>query len=359
MKVVIATGGSGGHLFPALKVAQSIRQLGHDVVFVGSFGLGVEKIVQSGFAHIHLEGRGLKTSSLKEIIISIFFMIRALWRALRNLMFLKPHVVIGFGGYGAFPVVLSAWALFIPTLIHEQNVVPGRANKLLSRLVRKIAISFKESVGYWPKGKTVLTGCPCHVEYPNKDKDAIYQEFNLRPHRPTILVFGGSQGSQKINQTFLEAIPLLKNELDFQVIHASGKADLQQAKSTYQHFDIPVALFEFLDKMGYAYAIADVVIARAGAVTVTELAMFGAPAILIPYPHAQGHQKQNAAVLVNEAQALLLEERDLTAAGLKHAIVTQLKAQLKKSASSVYVPDAAYRIACEALKLNFVLDTNK
>jgi UDP-N-acetylglucosamine--N-acetylmuramyl-(pentapeptide) pyrophosphoryl-undecaprenol N-acetylglucosamine transferase len=352
MKFVIATGGTGGHLFPALRVAAELKRAGNEILFLGSFCRGREQIEKSGFLFKEIGAKGFVSISFKGKIISVIVMIRAMFRSFRSLRRFRPDAVLGFGGYGAFPVVLSACFLRYPTLIHEQNVVPGRANALLAKLVKRIAISFQKSSQYFDLKKTVLTGCPCYLPGNDAKKDVILNEFRLEEGKCTILVFGGSQGSRRINEAFIEAAGNLKEKLDFQVIHISGGQDYQKLQDRYNLLGIPFALFEFLDKMEEAYHISDLVISRAGAVTVSEIAGFQLPAIFIPYPYAHGHQKANASVLCDEGAAVLIEDKDLSASRLSETVLTILDHQdVGRKLKGVCFPDAVQSLVKEALCL--------
>jgi len=356
MKFVIATGGTGGHLFPSIQVAQELERLGHDIVFLGSFKRTSEQMQKTGFPYEDLNARGMVLAPRKEIFSSVILMVKALSKAFRLLRTMKPDVVIGFGGYGAFPVVFSAVLLKYPTIIHEQNVIPGRANALLSKFVKKIAISFAKSVKYFDPKKTILTGCPCHLPVKNMNRTDVLKGFHLDQNKTTIFIVGGSQGSQRINETFLKTVKLLKKKLDFQVIHVTGAKEYQDCLSQYDLLGIPFALFEFLDKMEEAYCVADLVISRSGAVTVSEIASFRLPAIFIPYPYAQGHQKENASVLCETRLSRLIEDKDLSASKLTEQILELLARPLSAKEREVQFkelcfPDAAQRLAQEAVDL--------
>ncbi len=356
MKIIIATGGSGGHLFPALRVAQVLKGKGHDIFFLGSFRLGKEKIKESGFVFEDIGAIGLTKGISQKTFYSIICMSRAFFRALWVVRRFHPGVVIGFGGYGAFPVVLSAVLLRRPTLIHEQNVIPGRTNALLSKGVKRIAISFQKSVKYFSAKKTFLTGCPCHFPEGKMDREAIFNAFHLDPDKKTFFVFGGSQGSQRINEIFLETAQYLKKSINFQVIHVSGGQNHGEIENQYNQLGIPFALFEFLDKMEDAYQVSDLVISRSGAGTVHEIAIFGVPAIFIPYPHAGGHQRANASVLCDLNLAWLIEEKDLSAQKLGDMILEVCEGYLNmentsKGYEDVYIAGADEKIAQEALEI--------
>ncbi len=311
MKIVLATGGSGGHIFPALKVADQLRRMGHAAILVGVFGEASRKIREQGFSYFNLSAKGFSFSSVVGFLKSFFYMLKALEESFQILKNLKPDCVCGFGGYGAFPVLGAAFLLRCPTMIHEQNVVPGRANRILSLGVGKIAITFKESQRYFPSLRTVWTGCPTHAQQSPLAKKDLLSQFGLDENKLTILVLGGSQGSRRINAEFVEAMPLLKKHLDFQVIHISGRNDYTKLRDFYAHGAVPFSLFDFLEDIGSAYQAADLAVARAGALTVLEIVQFQLPAILIPYPFAGGHQKDNARILSEISRAKIIEEKDL------------------------------------------------
>lgn len=356
MKFIIATGGTGGHLFPALRVAQELKREGHDILFLGSFNQRQEQMRESGFAFEDLGSKGFKLAPLKEAFDAVIAMIKAICKAFRLLKKNHPDAVLGFGGYGAFPVVLSALFLRYPTLIHEQNVVPGRANAILAKFVKRIAISFEKSAKYFNPKKTILTGYPCDLPEENVDRAAILKGFQLEEGKITILVFGGSQGSRHINEVFVGTAKALKEKLDFQVIHVSGGQDYQRTRDQYSQMGIPFALFEFLDKMDDAYHVADLVISRSGAGTVSEIANFQLPAIFIPYPYARGHQRENASVLCEIKAAQLIEDKDLSVSRLVDAVLMILERRLSikdmgEEFKNICFSDATQRLAGEALQL--------
>jgi len=357
MKIILATGGSGGHLFPALSVARELRGRGHQVVFLGSFGIGIQQIQQAGFAYRELKTRGIVSSSFSRLVWAVWFMFLAMIQAVRLLNQEKPEAVVGFGGHGAFPVILMAVLFRYPAMIHEQNVIPGKANSLLSGIVQKVAISFAKTRRYFNPRKTVLTGCPTHID-PHKfcDRADALKKLRLDENKTTILVFGGSQGSQRINEVFIEAVKLLTKPTDFQVIHISGKSDLARLESQYRQTKIPFALFEFLEDIHLAYCAADLVVCRAGAVTVTELAMFKKRAVFIPYPYAGAHQKENAMLLRELKMADIIDQEHLTPSRLKDAIEDHFsnrhfQDQPGDCFGEIFIPDSSKRLSDEVINL--------
>lgn len=335
MKIVIATGGTGGHIFPALETASVLKDRGHDVYFVGSLGLGEAKVKSRGFPATLITAKGFTNRSLTGIFKFISLMVYGVGQSLGALKQIKPDKVIGFGGYGSFPVVLSAKILNLPIMIHEQNVIPGKANRLLSKLVKKVAISFPETRQYLNVHKTVWTGCPCHQHKVSLSKDALFQKFSLDSHRKTILLLGGSQGSHRLNEVFFEMVSFLckhKDPMvqDIQAIHMTGKKDYEFYVQQYKNLSMPVKVLDFISPVEEVYTISDVVIARAGAATVSELGFFAIPSILVPYPLADNHQKYNAEALTKLGLAQIIEQKDLTENRLMLAVKNLLSTGFNK-----------------------------
>lgn len=329
MKIVVATGGSGGHIFPALQTARVLKERGHEVIFVGSLGFAEERIKSLGFEAVNIKAQGL-IRSLGGLVKFCFVMIQAVSQTKKILKNYHPDKVIGFGGYGSFAAVMSAKQLGILTMIHEQNVVPGKANRFLARFVKKIAISFPQAQRYFGTEKTVWTGCPCQQNSLLEPRERIFQKFSLDPNKKTILVLGGSQGSQKLNDIFFETISSLGQKSNMQAIHMTGEKDFALYLSQYKDKNLPVKVFEFISPIEEAYAIADMVIARSGAATVSELGFFVIPSILIPYPLADGHQRFNAEVLSELGLAKIIEQKNLTSELLKREIQSILAVSSNK-----------------------------
>jgi UDP-N-acetylglucosamine--N-acetylmuramyl-(pentapeptide) pyrophosphoryl-undecaprenol N-acetylglucosamine transferase len=233
---------------------------------------------------------------------------------------LKPDVVVGFGSYSSFPVVFAASLLRVPAMLHEQNVTPGKANRLSAKFVRRIAVTFEETKKYFRGREIVWTGCPCNAVRPSEARQNLLSRFELRPGRLTILVLGGSQGSRYLNEVFFESIAYLQADQNIQVIHSTGMADQALYAQKYRGTDIPYHVCAFLENIQDAYGAADVVVARSGAVTVCELAAFGLPSVLVPYPFAQSHQTANAQVLEGAGAAVVIEQKDLSCQKLVDAI---------------------------------------
>jgi len=328
MKIILATGGSGGHIFPALSVAKELKKNNHEVIFMGAFKKSEVNIEDEGFDLVSVDAVGFSTDSILKLFSSVYIMLKAVVKSYKYLKRAYPDVVAGFGGYGAFAPVFAAVSLRIPVLIHEQNVVPGKANHFLSHIVDKIAVSFKESMKFFDKEKTLLTGCPSHLDVSDKSKEDILKKFNLKENIPVILVLGGSQGSHTINTEFVNTAELLKKEIDFQIIHVTGHRDFPKIKNKYDSLNIPYYAVEFLKEIDQAYNVVDLVISRAGAVTVSEIISFNLPVIFIPYLFAGGHQKENAKVCAKSNTVKIVEEQELSASKLKNEIIELMEKRL-------------------------------
>jgi UDP-N-acetylglucosamine--N-acetylmuramyl-(pentapeptide) pyrophosphoryl-undecaprenol N-acetylglucosamine transferase len=237
----------------------------------------------------------------------------------------QPDIVLGFGGYSSFPTVLMARLMGRRALIQEQNVVPGLANRFLAKFVPAVCVGFRDSVQFFSKGKAVWTGTPQRPLNSTIDRQAAAQRFGLDPAKPTVLVFGGSQGARRINACFFEMFSALSDNRRFQVIHATGKNDFSVFEQKYAAFGRSCYVRAFIDNIDEAYAAADIVVARAGAGTVTELGVLGIPAVLIPYPGAKNHQVMNAKVLERSGAAVIIEEKSLSSQLLGDKIFTVLE----------------------------------
>lgn len=353
MKIIIAAGGTGGHLVPALRAAEELRIRGHKVYFVGSFRMGTAMIERGGFEWKDIGSCGLRSYSPVDMFK---FMAGAVKGVNGSLVFLRswrPDKVVGFGGYPAFPVVLSAALQGIPVLIHEQNVVPGKANRVMACFARRIAVSFPGTRSF-RNCKTVFTGCPTNIPATLPDRGAVLAEWQLSPARKTVLIFGGSQGSGKLNDTAVKALAVIKNKIDLQVIHITGRSDPEAVKRSYEAEGVPSVVMAFCHEMPKVYVCADIVIGRAGALTVTELGILGKRAILVPYPHAGGHQKFNAMVLQEAGLAEVIDDDDLTSESLAKAAITLLGREIlidQKITAERFPRDAAIWLADEIEKI--------
>lgn len=350
MRVIIATGGSGGHIFPALTLARILRGQNDDVHFVGAFGTFRERIESQGFPLTELPLRGLAGASRMSDLKTALCLIGWAFKSGALLKKVRPDVIVGFGGYGALPLVLAGRMRGVPVMIHEQNVIPGRANAFLSRFVQKTAVSFSETCRYFPPGKCVVTGCPVNLDDKSYDRGQVLSEWGLMPGRLTILVMGGSQGSRRINQEWLKAAGPLKEDLDFQMIHIAGAHDCAAVKERYAELKIPAVVFDFCQQMDKVYTAADFAVGRAGAVFINESGLHGLPVIFIPYPLAGGHQAFNAEVYARKGGGIIIYEEELSPERLKSAVREIIdqglsKERVKNLAAGFAVSDAGLKLA--------------
>lgn len=269
----------------------------------------------------------------------------------------RPHVVIGTGGYTSAGVIIAAQLRGIKTLIHEQNVVPGRTNRLLARVADKICLTFEESKSYFPSGKTVLTGLPLRGEFlsPPNRVDA-RKELGLEPETFTLLVTGGSQGARTLNEMTLGALPMLL-EAGLQILHQTGEKNFADIEAARPPEAESYHIRPYIHNMAVAYAAADLVIARSGAATIADLTAIGRPAILVPYPYAGGHQRKNAASITSRGAAIAVEESELSSEVLA-ALILDLKndperlAAMASASASLAKPDAAREIIEIAMEIS-------
>jgi len=357
MRIVIACGGTGGHIFPAIALAEKLLKNNIEILFIGT-ERGIEsQITKRGYDLEILPISILSFSSIIRCIYSAIGLIRAFLKSFNILCRFRPNLVMGFGGYITGPVLLAAYFMKIPTLIHEQNVVPGRANYILSKFVNKITVSFKESKKYLKSDKVIFTGCPIRSELLNVNREEAVKLFNFDNDKFTILIIGGSQGAHKLNQIFLETVSSLSQEKNkLQIIHVCGKQDYELVSLEYAKINVESKVFAFFEKIGYAYKMADLVISRAGASTIAELTSLGLASILIPYPFAYVHQRENAEILASRQAAILIEEKDMSVEWLKRKITDIIENRerlslMRQNAKELGILDATENLAREVSSL--------
>ncbi len=350
MRVLIATGGTGGHIFPALRVAHEMRNRGHEIVFAGVLGMAEDQILSGGFDLVNIKAKGFNPKSIVGVCQFAWLMTLAIIRSIGIIQRIKPDKVIGFGGYGSFPIIFTAWLMRYPIMIHEQNVYPGKANKFMACFAKRIAISFNDSSKYFCSSKIIFTGCPCNTRQSVKSPQEIRVQFGLDPYKITILLLGGSQGSQKLNEVFYGFIKKQANAGTVQALHMTGKAEYDKYTKLYQEEQLPGVVCAFIGNIDDAYGCCDVLVARAGASSVTEIGLLGISSILVPYPYAGAHQRHNAMVLVNANAATLIEQQHLTIDLLQHEIAAIIakhvtREAIKQKVTGVLLPDAVSRLA--------------
>ncbi|NLE64786.1 MAG: undecaprenyldiphospho-muramoylpentapeptide beta-N-acetylglucosaminyltransferase [Elusimicrobia bacterium] len=324
-RIVITTGGTGGHIYPALVTAEGLRADGWEVLFVGRFGPARDRLVSAGFEVEEIPARGFVSKGFVERLRASGDLLSGIGAARGLLKRLHVRGVLGFGGYASVATILAARSLGIKTMLHEQNVKPGLANRILGRIVRSVAITFRESARYFPSGKTVWSGYPLRPLSRASSREEACRAFSLEPALRTLLVFGGSQGAQAINEALMNMVSAFSLGEGWQVLHATGRGKSEGVSAYYKACGIPACVVEHISDMAAAYAVADVVVARSGAGTVTELGVLGIPAVLVPYPFAGGHQRENARVLEQLHTAEIIEEKDLKGGILRDKIFSVLR----------------------------------
>lgn len=352
MKVIIAGGGTGGHVFPAISIAEEIVSRGpeNEVLFVGTKrGMENKLVAQRGYEIKHISSGGIVGKGIFKSVLGVFSAAVGIIQSTFIIRSFKPDAVLGVGGYVSGPVVLSASILTVPTAICEQNSIPGVTNRILSKFVKKIFTTFQGCEKFFAKDKITLTGNPIRKDILTpglkSDNTASF----------TCLVFGGSQGAKRLNSSVPEALARIDLR-DLKVVHQTGAYDLKNVEDFYNEHNISAEVLTFIDDMAGAYARSDFVIGRAGAGTVAEITALGKPALLIPFPYAtHNHQFENANVLERAGAALLIRDEDATAENLAQALqVLQDKAKLKEMAlrsRALGKPGAAAQIVDEIYKL--------
>ncbi|OIO75370.1 MAG: undecaprenyldiphospho-muramoylpentapeptide beta-N-acetylglucosaminyltransferase [Elusimicrobia bacterium CG1_02_37_114] len=315
--IVIAAGGTGGHLYPGIAFAEKLRLTGKKVFFVvrkNDTGKTILDGKNFEFFEIDIAGLPRKIDLLKSILF-LYKLIKSFFQTSIILSQIEPDIVIGMGGHVSFSVVVLAKLKQIKSIIHEQNYLPGIANYSLSRIADKVAISFPETKKYFQEEKVIFTGSPVRKEFFKVLRDAAIRKFGLTKDRFTLLIFGGSQGAHNVNKLVLDGLELMDRKIKdrIQIVHLTGEKDYGWVKESYRKHNVQSAVFGYLDSIGEGYSVSDLVISRAGASTIAELIALKKPAILIPYPYAtDNHQLYNAKYLEKYKVGLVYEEKTLT-----------------------------------------------
>ena len=354
-KVVIACGGTGGHLFPGIAVAETLQARGHEPLLL----ISQKKVDREASAKYH----GLNFEAITAVAKPKTFspkMLPFLWRlwkttrqCKRLLKHFEADAVLGMGGFTSLPPVLAGHRLGLKTFVHDSNARPGRANVLTSRFCNQVFLGVEAARPFFQQSEIVITGTPVRdemVKLPSRAEGA--EAFRLDPAKPVLLVMGGSQGAKRLNDLAAESAAHFP--ADLQILHIAGTADLERVQTTVGN-RANYRVIGFCDKMALAYAASDLIVARSGASSLTEIAHAGLPSILVPYPYAaDDHQTKNAVVFADAGAAELAQERDLDAASLAKLasdILNDLQThgRMAKAARELDVPDASIRI-CDAIE---------
>lgn len=362
-RILISGGGTGGHIFPAISIANAIKERWPEaeILFVGAENrMEMERVPAAGYKIIGLPVAGFDRKNLLKNVSVVLKLLKSMRKARQVVKDFKPHVAIGVGGYASGPTLRAAESRGIPTVLQEQNSFAGVTNKLLAKKAAKICVAYDGMERFFPKEKIVLTGNPTRqdlvISEENRQKG--FEFFNLDSKKKTILMVGGSLGARTLNQSIVAAFPKLKATEDVQVIWQCGKYYFKEMLDLQTKGEIPstVHLYDFVSRMDYAYSVADLVISRAGAGSISEFCLLGKPVILVPSPNvSEDHQTHNAQSLVRHDAAVMVPDADAPGILFDTALdlvndekrLTELSENIEKLAQR----DSAKRIVDEVQKL--------
>lgn len=370
IKVLISGGGTGGHIFPAIAIANAIksRYPKVDILFVGADNrMEMEKVPAAGYPIIGLPVAGFDRRKMWKNVAVIIKLIKSILKSYKIIKNYRPDIAIGVGGYASGPSLRTAAAMGVPCLIQEQNSYAGVSNKLLAKKAQTICVAYEGMDKFFPKQKIVVTGNPIRQDLTASivNKEEAYAFFKLDPNKKTILIIGGSLGAATINKSIMAGIHKIIDS-NIQVIWQSGKFYFHEAQqSLSQYAQAPIVLSEFISRMDLAYAVADLVVSRAGASSISELCCLQKPCVLVPSPNvAEDHQTMNALALVKKGAAILIKDKDAIKELIPFCLEMVHKEDqledLSKNISKLSLPDAANKIVDQVeiiLKLN--LQKNK
>jgi UDP-N-acetylglucosamine--N-acetylmuramyl-(pentapeptide) pyrophosphoryl-undecaprenol N-acetylglucosamine transferase len=360
IKIIVSGGGTGGHIFPAISIANALQKCSDcEILFVGAEGkMEMEKVPAAGYQIVGLPIRGLQRSFSKENLKFFPRLIKSLKQAKSIVKDFQPDAVVGVGGYASGPLLYAAAKLGVPTLIQEQNSYAGITNKILAKKAMKICVAYENMQRFFPADKIVMTGNPVRKDLmgiASRRQEAM-DHFQLDPEKKTLLIVGGSLGARTINNSVLNALSLLADS-EVQVIWQTGKFYIDKIREQVKNWTIPnVKIFDFLARMDLAYAAADLVISRAGAGTISELCLVEKACILVPSPNvSEDHQTKNAMALVNKNAAIMVKdidaEQDLLPTALNLIKEPKKLTQLSVSCKALAKPNAADEIAEQIIAL--------
>ncbi|HXE98277.1 MAG TPA: undecaprenyldiphospho-muramoylpentapeptide beta-N-acetylglucosaminyltransferase [Dongiaceae bacterium] len=328
MKLIIAGGGTGGHLFPGIAVAEEFlaRDPANEVLFVGTErGIEARAVPAAGYPLELISAAGIRGKGTLSQIKGAAMMMYGYAQSRKILKSYRPDMVLGVGGYASLPMVLAARGMQIPRFIHEQNAIPGRTNRLLARFASRVFITLEESARYFPAATTMLTGNPLR-------RQILDMVGKANPPQPEaeraggfrLFVFGGSQGAHAINTAMVQALPLLKNCCgSVAITHQTGERECAEVSAAYRAAGIEATVTPFISDMAAEYARADLIVCRAGATTIAEVTACGKACLFIPFPHAvDDHQRRNAEALLKKDACFMMLERELTGEALAGTIRT-------------------------------------
>lgn len=363
MRVIIAAGGSGGHIFPSVALAYELKKKGiKDIYFVSS-RRRLDKNMLEGCGlpgyFLSINPMPLRFRPVK-ILVFIFKLLMDIITSVYILARTRPSVIVGFGGYSSGAISFIGKIFRVPVIIHEQNLLPGRANKILARIADVVAVTFKETGEYFKRHEKniIHSGNPLRLNILSNDKEQSLKKLGMDPERTTVLIMGGSQGSSFLNSKVSETALLLKRSLGdrIQFVHITGKKDYDEIRNFYADHGIKAAVFSFMERIDLAYAASDLIVSRSGAAAIFEIAYYKKPMILIPYPNPKNSQRSNAIYFSDKGAAIYREEKDICGDDLYREIKDLLTkkdklAEMGHAAGSLAMPEAGSNLADEVILL--------
>jgi UDP-N-acetylglucosamine--N-acetylmuramyl-(pentapeptide) pyrophosphoryl-undecaprenol N-acetylglucosamine transferase len=361
-KIIISGGGTGGHIFPAISVANALKRINPlvEILFVGAEGrLEMEKVPAAGYRIIGLPVAGISRKNLFKNFSVLWKLIKSLRQSKNIIKDFKPDVVVGVGGYASGPVLHQAGKMKIPTIIQEQNSYAGVTNRLLAKKASVICVAYDGMEKYFPADKIIKTGNPVRQNFENLGslRDEALTYFNLKPEYPVVLILGGSGGAGSINECLIENIEMMTNS-GCQWLWQTGKYYYDNVNGRVPaSYNSKISILGFIDRMDLAFAAADIIVSRAGAGTISELCLVGKPAILIPSPNvAEDHQTRNAMALSERKAALMIPDKKLKKLLISEAIKLvsdkDRREEFSKNITELAERDADIRIAEQVLKFS-------
>ncbi len=359
LKIIISGGGTGGHIFPAIAIARALEQMrpGTEILFVGANGrMEMEKVPAAGYKIEGLDIAGISRSNMLKNVSLPLKVWNSVSKAKEIITKFNPNAIVGVGGYASGPTLWAGIRKHIPTLVQEQNSYPGITNKILSKYVKKICVAYPGMEKFFPKNKIIVTGNPVRQDIADlqSKRNAASEYFGFKDDSFTVLVIGGSLGARTINESIAASMDILAQN-NIRLVWQTGKQYYPQAQELQKKYT-NIKVYDFISKMEYAYAVADTVVSRAGAISLSELCITGLPCILVPSPNvSEDHQTKNAMELVNHKAALMIKDVDamkqLGSAIIKLAKDSEVRASLGENISALAIKDSAARIASEVIAL--------
>lgn len=345
IRVIIAGGGTGGHIFPAVAIGHALQRLapGTELLFVGAKGkMEMEKVPQEGFRIIGLDIAGMNRANMLKNLLLPYKLLRSMWDSRKIIRDFRPDAVVGVGGYASFPILKAAQQMGIPTFIQEQNSFAGKSNKILGKNAKAVCVAYEGMGQFFPQKTLQMTGNPvrqliCGATISHEEACA---HFSLDFRKKTLLVVGGSLGARSVNEAIIAALPALVKK-GLQILWQTGKSNYNEAAAAAQPYSGQVVVREFIREMDAAYAAADMVVSRAGALAIAELCIVAKPVIFVPYPHAaEDHQTSNARALVEKGAARMIPD-----ARVKEELLPEILSLLQNEKEQQKMHDALAQMA--------------